>query len=81
MYIPSFIHRRRLSVMFSILIAGAMIAISTAIYWYQFEENKKALKHNLHEEATTVLNFADVLLESRNEKFFSGQSDEVPQVI
>jgi methyl-accepting chemotaxis protein len=71
----------RLSVMFSILIAGAMIVISTAIYWYQFEENKKALQSNLYSEAASVLNFADVLLQSRNEKFFSGESPEVPQVI
>ena len=67
--------------MFSILIAGAMIIISTAIYWYQFEENKKALRQNLYSEAVSILNFADVLLESRNEKFFSGESPEVPQMI
>ena len=67
--------------MFSILIAGAMIIISTVIYWYQFEENKKALRQNLYREAVSVLNFADVLLESRNEKFFSGESPEVPQII
>ncbi|WP_286336160.1 methyl-accepting chemotaxis protein [Hydrogenimonas cancrithermarum] len=67
--------------MFSILIAGAMVAISTVVYWYQFEENKKSLERNLYSEATTVLNFADVLLQSRNEKFFSGDSEEVPQVI
>ncbi|WP_353661482.1 methyl-accepting chemotaxis protein [Hydrogenimonas sp. SS33] len=81
MYIPEKIRRLPLSVMFSILIAGAMIVISTAIYWYQYEANKKALRHNLHSEAASVLNFADVLLESRNEKFFSGQSQEVPQII
>ena len=81
MYIPESIRKMRLSVMFSILIAGAMVVISTAIYWYQFEENKRALRHNLHSEAASVLNFADVLLESRNEKFFSGESQEVPQVI
>ncbi|MCD4667820.1 MAG: methyl-accepting chemotaxis protein, partial [Sulfurimonas sp.] len=28
-----------------------------------------------------MLNFAGVLLESRNEKFYSGESPEVPQVI
>ncbi|WP_456453150.1 c-type heme family protein [Hydrogenimonas sp.] len=81
MYIPEFIRKMRLSAMFSILIAGAMVVISTAIYWYQFEANKKALRHNLHSEAASVLNFADVLLESRNEKFFSGESPEVPQII
>lgn len=81
MYIPEFIRKMRLSVMFSILIAGAMIVISTAIYWYQFEQNKKALQNNLYSEATSILNFADVLLDSRNEKFFSGESTEVPQII
>ena len=81
MYVPQFIRKKPLSVMFSILIAGAMIVISTVIYWYQFEANKKALKENVHHEAHTVLDFADVLLESRNKKFFSGQSQEVPQVI
>ena len=81
MYIPQFIRKKPLSVMFSILIAGAMIVISTVIYWYQFEANKKALKENVYHEAKSVLDFADVLLESRNEKFFSGESPEVPQVI
>ncbi|WP_457596350.1 methyl-accepting chemotaxis protein [Hydrogenimonas sp.] len=81
MYIPAFIRKMRLSTMFSILIAGAMIVISTAIYWYQFRENEAALRRNLHSEAASVLNFADVLLQSRNEKFFSGESPEVPQVI
>jgi hypothetical protein len=81
MYIPEFIRRMRLSVMFSVLIAGAMIVISTAIYWYQFEQNKEALQNNLYSEASSILNFADVLLESRNEKFFSGKSSEVPQII
>ena len=81
MYIPEFIRKMRLSVMFSILIAGAMIVISTAIYWYQFEHNKAALQNNLYSEAASILNFADILLESRNKKFFSGQSTEVPQVI
>ena len=81
MYIPQFIRKKPLAVMFSILIAGAMIVISTVIYWYQFEANKKALKENVHHEAKTVLDFADVLLQSRNEKFFSGESPEVPQVI
>ena len=81
MYIPEFIRKMRLSLMFSILVAGAMIIISTVIYWYQFEQNKIDLQNNLYSEATSILNFADVLLESRNEKFFSGQSTEVPQII
>ena len=81
MYIPEFVRNKPLSVMFSMLIAGAMVVISTAIYWYQYGENKKALQQNLYSEARSVLNFADVLLESRNEKFFSGESPEVPQVI
>lgn len=37
--------------------------------------------HNLKSEGETILNFADVLFQSRNEKFFSGESSEIPQVI
>lgn len=81
MYIPHFVKKMRLSAMFSILIAGAIILFSTIIYLYQFESNKKILRQNLRQEAKTVLDFADVLLESRNEKFFSGESSEVPQMI
>ena len=81
MYIPEFIKKMHLSMMFSILVAGTMIVISTAIYWYQYEKNKAVLENNLRQEATSVLNFADVLLENRNEKFFSGQSTEVPQIV
>ena len=52
---------------------------SFTIYGYtkQVQDQHKQLK----QQATMVLNFADVLLESRNEKFFSGESPETPQVI
>jgi len=81
MYIPKFIKKMHLSAMFSILVAGAMIITSMIIHWYQYEKNRAVLENNLHQKATNILNFASALLESRNEKFFSGQSTEVPQVI
>jgi len=39
------------------------------------------LAQNSKSQGTSVLNFADVLLDSRNEKFFGGTSTEVPQII
>ena len=67
--------------MFSIMFAGAFIAISTIFYYYGYIKQKESLTLNLKSQATSVLNFADVLLESRNEKFFGGESTEIPQVI
>lgn len=67
--------------MFSIMFAGAFIVISTFFYYYGYVKEKESLTQNLKSQGSSVLNFADVLLDSRNEKFFSGQSSEIPQMI
>lgn len=67
--------------MFSIMFACAFIAISTVFYYYGYVKEKESLTQNLKSQGTSVLNFADVLLDSRNQKFFSGQSTEIPQMI
>jgi len=55
--------------------------VTTAAYSKLYTENKNEYDKNLRTKAESILNFAGVLLESRNEKFFSGESPEVPQVI
>ncbi len=67
--------------MFSIAIFVVALVVSTAIQTIKYQQNKTVLEEKLRSEATSILNFADVLLESRNQKFFSGESNEVPQVI
>jgi len=81
MNINSKIQTFKLSVMFSIMFAGAFIAISAVFYYYNYLKQVDAQNATLKLQAESVLNFADVLLESRNEKFFSGESPEIPQVI
>jgi methyl-accepting chemotaxis protein len=71
----------KLATMFSIMFAGAFIIISSAFYIYDYHSQKTTLKQNLKSQADSVLDFAGSLLESRNEKFFSGESFEIPQVI
>jgi methyl-accepting chemotaxis protein len=71
----------KLATMFSIMFATAFILISVAFYGYDYKTQKEDLEHNLYSQGKSVLDFAGVLLESRNEKFFSGESPEVPQVI
>jgi len=67
--------------MFSLLFATAFISISAVFYYYGYVKQKESLTINLKSQATSVLNFADVLLESRNQKFFSNESTETPQII
>lgn len=81
MNINSKIQTFKLSVMFSIMFAGAFIAISAGFYYYNYLKQVDAQNATLKSQAESVLNFADVLLESRNEKFFDGKSPEIPQVI
>ncbi len=71
----------KLATMFSIMFSVAFIAISTGFYWYDYKTQKETLDRGLYTEAESILNFAGVLLESRNEKFFSGESPEIPQNI
>ena len=75
------VQKFKLATMFSIMFAGAFIFISALFYYYGYIQQVKNQKEQLKQQATMVLNFADVLLESRNEKFFSGESPETPQII
>ncbi|MBU0632959.1 DUF3365 domain-containing protein [bacterium] len=75
------VQKLKLATMFSIMFAGAFVTISAIFYYYGYVKQKESLTLNLKSQATSVLNFADVLLDSRNEKFFSGESSEIPQVI
>ncbi len=71
----------KLATMFSIMFSVAFIAISTGFYWYDYQAQKETLKANMNSKAESILDFAGVLLDSRNEKFFSGESPEIPQNI
>lgn len=75
------IQKSKLATMFSVLFAMAFIIISAGFYYYNYVKQVDAQKSQLRSQAKSVLNFADVLLESRNEKFFNGESAETPQVI
>ena len=71
----------KISTAFSLLIFLTIVLVTSAAYWKLYNENKIQYDKNLKSQGESILNFAGVLLESRNEKFFSGQSPEVPQVI
>lgn len=71
----------KMGYMFSLIVFGIIFSITTISYLYLYKQNKASLEHELYSQGKSILNFADVLLESRNEKFFSGKSSEVPQVI
>jgi methyl-accepting chemotaxis protein len=75
------VKKLKLATMFSLLFATAFISISAVFYYYGYVKQKESLTINLKSQATSVLNFADVLLESRNQKFFSNESTETPQII
>jgi methyl-accepting chemotaxis protein len=75
------VQKLKLANMFSIMFAGAFITVSAIFYFYGYEKEKASLTLNLKSQATSILNFADVLLDSRNKKFFSNESPEIPQVI
>ncbi len=70
-----------ISTAFSLIIFITIVSITTSAYMKLYSENEKEYTSNLKSKAESILNFADVLLESRNEKFFSGESPEVPQII
>ncbi len=80
-YLRAKLSKYPLSVMFSIIIFFVTLAVSTDIQTIKYNQSKANLEQNLKMQAKSILDFADVLLESRNEKFFSGQSSEVPQII
>jgi methyl-accepting chemotaxis protein len=84
------LRRFKISTAFSLLIFMTLVVVTTAAYLKLYDENKIQYDNNLRTKAESILNFADVLLESRNKKFFggensdiafAGESQEVPQVI
>lgn len=75
------VQKFKLATMFSVMFAGAFVAISGLFYYYNYEKQVDTQNATLKSQAKSILDFADVLLESRNEKFFSGDSAEIPQVI
>jgi methyl-accepting chemotaxis protein len=75
------IKQYKLSTMFSLMFAVAFILISSIFYYFNYTKQVSSLEANLKSQARSILDFADVLLESRNEKFFSGESPEIPQII
>jgi len=77
----SFLSNLKLGALFAIVMSTAMISITTVLYLVTYEKTKSALEQKLVSKADSVLDFADVLLDSRNEKYFSRESHEVPQVI
>lgn len=76
-----FLRKYKISTSFSIIIFITIVAVTTTAYFKLYSANKKGYENNLQTKAESILNFADVLLESRNEKFFSGASQEIPQMI
>ncbi len=76
-----FLRTFKISTTFSLIIFITIVVVTTAAYWKLYSENKNEYNNNLRTKAESILNFAGVLLESRNEKFFSGDSPEIPQVI
>jgi methyl-accepting chemotaxis protein len=73
--------KMKLATMFSLMFAAAFITVSLIFSFYNYQSQKETLFQNLKSKASSILDFADVLLESRNEKFFSGESNEIPQII
>jgi len=76
-----FLRKFKIGTAFSIVIFFTIVMVTTAAYWKLYSENKLVYEDNLKTKAESILNFAGVLLDSRNEKFFSGESPEIPQVI
>jgi hypothetical protein len=80
-FLKNTLNKYKLSTMFSIIIFFVALTVSTAVQSVKYNESKTNLENNLNSKAESILDFADVLLESRNEKFFSNESSEVPQII
>ncbi|HIP02145.1 MAG TPA: DUF3365 domain-containing protein [Campylobacterales bacterium] len=75
------IRSMKLGPMFALVVFGIIVSVTTSSYFYLYQQNKTSLEEKLYSKGKSILDFADVLLESRNEKFFSGASSEVPQEI
>jgi len=67
--------------MFALIVFFIIVSITTTSYIYLYQQNKSSLEDKLYSKGKSILDFADILLESRNEKFFSGASSEIPQEI
>jgi methyl-accepting chemotaxis protein len=80
-YLRKQLSKLKLSTMFSLIIFIIVLATSLIVQSIKYNQSKEAMEENLISKARSILDFADVLLESRNEKFFSGESAEVPQII
>ena len=76
-----FIRKFKLATVAGIIVSMTSIVVTSAAYYKLYTENSKAMQNNLRSQGESILNFADVLFQSRNEKFFSGESPEIPQVI
>ncbi len=73
--------RFKLATSAGIIVSFVIIVVTSAAYYKLYSDNKKVMLHNFKSEGESILNFADVLFQSRNEKFFNGESSEIPQVI
>jgi len=71
----------KLGPMFALVVFSVIVSITTSSYIYLYQQNKVSLEEKLYSKGKSILDFADVLLESRNEKFFNNSSSEVPQEI
>ena len=71
----------KLGPMFAMIVFSIIVSITTSSYIYLYQQSKTALEKELYSTGKSVLDFADILFESRNEKFFSGISSEIPQEI
>jgi len=73
--------KMKLGPMFALVVFSVIVSITTSSYIYLYQQNKVSLEETLYSKGKSILDFADVLLESRNEKFFNSSSSEVPQEI
>jgi len=71
----------KLATVAGFIISLTILFVTSIAYTKLYSDNKEAMLKNLKSQGESVLNFADVLFQSRNEKFFSGESPEIPQVI
>ncbi|NPA66671.1 MAG: DUF3365 domain-containing protein [Epsilonproteobacteria bacterium] len=76
-----FFRKFKLATTAGIIVSITLIIVTTAAYYKLYTSNQEAMLNNLKSQGESILNFADVLFESRNEKFYSGESPEIPQVI
>ncbi|MEY4503946.1 MAG: hypothetical protein RL154_238 [Pseudomonadota bacterium] len=76
-----FLRKSTLGAMLGSIVIFFIVLVMGAAYVFQYSEIKHNFETNLRSKAVAILDFAGVLLDSRNAKFFSGESPEVPQII